>query len=85
MHFKQPFGMFHLIVWNNANIGRREMCAPELLNEFIPSWKFLPSPRNITIESGWRPLFYTWGVNILEFYEAGLFDGFFEAGNPLHE
>ncbi|KAJ7443041.1 hypothetical protein B0H11DRAFT_2251105 [Mycena galericulata] len=63
----------------------REMFVPDLLHALIPSWQCLPSPRNITIESGWRPLFYTWGANILEFYNAGLFDGFFEAGNPLHE
>lgn len=30
-------------------------------------------------------LFYTWGVNVLEFYESGLNDGFFERGNFLHE
>ncbi|KAJ7172053.1 hypothetical protein C8R46DRAFT_1073669 [Mycena filopes] len=63
----------------------REVFAPGLLHRLVPSWRFLPSPRNITIESGWRPLFYTWGVNILEFFNAGLFDGFFEAGNDLHE
>ncbi|KAJ7042660.1 hypothetical protein C8F04DRAFT_1076673 [Mycena alexandri] len=63
----------------------RETFAPDLLNQLIPSWRFLPSPHNITVESGWRPLFYTWGVNVLEFFNAGLFDGFFEAGNPLHE
>ncbi|KAJ7110708.1 hypothetical protein C8R43DRAFT_899479 [Mycena crocata] len=63
----------------------RETFAPDLLHSFIPSWQFLPSPRNITIESGWRPLFYTWGVNILHFYNQGRYDGFFEAGNVLHE
>ncbi|KAJ7796019.1 hypothetical protein B0H14DRAFT_2916904 [Mycena olivaceomarginata] len=41
--------------------------------------------RNITVESGWRPLFYTWGVNVLEFFESGLNDGFFEPGNIIHE
>ncbi|KAJ6609275.1 hypothetical protein B0H10DRAFT_2438663 [Mycena sp. CBHHK59/15] len=63
----------------------REMFAPDLLHSLIPSWQFLPSPRNITVESGWKILFYTWGVNILEFYNSGLFNGFFEAGNPIHE
>ena len=63
----------------------RALFAPDLLDKLIPSWQFLSSPRNITVESGWRPLFYTWGVNILEFFNAGLFDGFFEAGNHLHE
>ncbi|KAK7016113.1 hypothetical protein R3P38DRAFT_3321542 [Favolaschia claudopus] len=51
----------------------------------IPAWEFLLSTRNITIESGWRPLFYTWGVNVLEFYPSGLNDGFFEPGNVIHE
>ncbi|KAK7057068.1 hypothetical protein R3P38DRAFT_2498032 [Favolaschia claudopus] len=51
----------------------------------IPAWEFLSSTRNITIESGWRPLFYTWGVNVLEFYQSGLNDGFFEPGNVIHE
>ncbi|KAJ7700669.1 hypothetical protein B0H17DRAFT_856842, partial [Mycena rosella] len=50
-----------------------------------PSWMFLPSPRNITVESGWRTLFYTWGINILEFFEPGVIDGFFEPGNIIHE
>ncbi|KAJ6614416.1 hypothetical protein B0H10DRAFT_1803543, partial [Mycena sp. CBHHK59/15] len=63
----------------------REMFAPDLLHALVPSWAFLPSVRNITVESGWRVLFYSWGVNVLEFFNTGLFDGFFEAGNILHE
>ncbi|KAJ7707162.1 hypothetical protein B0H14DRAFT_3025469 [Mycena olivaceomarginata] len=59
--------------------------APDLLDTVIPAWMFLPSTRNITVESGWRPLFYTWGVNVLEFFESGLNDGFFEPGNIIHE
>ncbi|KAJ7792503.1 hypothetical protein B0H14DRAFT_2930834 [Mycena olivaceomarginata] len=44
----------------------RQHFAPDLLDTVIPAWMFLPSTRNITVESGWRPLFYTWGVNVLE-------------------
>ncbi|KAJ7826448.1 hypothetical protein B0H14DRAFT_2817192 [Mycena olivaceomarginata] len=44
----------------------RQHFAPDLLDTVIPAWMFLPSMRNITVESGWRPLFYTWGVNVLE-------------------
>ncbi|KAK7027209.1 hypothetical protein R3P38DRAFT_2527115 [Favolaschia claudopus] len=36
----------------------------------VPAWKFLESIHNITVESGWRPLFYKWGVNVLDFYFA---------------
>ncbi|KAJ7777976.1 hypothetical protein DFH07DRAFT_766191 [Mycena maculata] len=62
-----------------------EMFAPDLLDAVVPSWMFLPSPQNITVESGWRSLFYTWGVNVLEFYNSGLHGGFFEQGNIIHE
>lgn len=86
LHFKLPFGVLYppSILHNNDRVCR-EMFAPDLLHAFVPSWQVLPSPRNITVESGWRPLFYTWGNNILEFYYAGIFNGFFEAGNVLHE
>ncbi|KAF7373543.1 hypothetical protein MSAN_00564700 [Mycena sanguinolenta] len=63
----------------------RQQFAPDLDPSLIPPWMFLDSTRNITVESGWRPLFYTWGVNVLEFFQSGLDDGFFEPGNYIHE
>ncbi|KAJ6449360.1 hypothetical protein C8R45DRAFT_1130932 [Mycena sanguinolenta] len=65
--------------------GRKEQCAPDLDSALIPPWMFLESVRNITVESGWLPVFYTWGVNVLEFFQSGLDDGFFEPGNYIHE
>ncbi|KAK7001070.1 hypothetical protein R3P38DRAFT_2559293 [Favolaschia claudopus] len=50
----------------------------------VPVWMFLESTHNITVESGWRTLFYTWGVNVLDFFYAGI-DVFFEAGNIIHQ
>jgi hypothetical protein len=63
----------------------RAQYAPDLDEELIPPWMFLPSTQNITVESGWRTLFYTWGVNILEFFEPGRLNGFFQPGNYIHE
>ncbi|KAK7052603.1 hypothetical protein R3P38DRAFT_2861331 [Favolaschia claudopus] len=51
----------------------------------IPAWMFLESTHNITVESGWRPLFYTWGINVLEFYSAGMNDIFFKPANYIHQ
>jgi len=65
-------------------LSLREHSEPDLLQALIPGWQFLPSPRNITIERSWRPLFHVWGVNILEFYNTGRFSVFFEAGNDIH-
>ncbi|KAF8152977.1 hypothetical protein B0H34DRAFT_754101 [Crassisporium funariophilum] len=66
-------------------VALREHFEPGLLEALIPSWKFLPSTKNITIERGWRPLFHKWGVNILDFFYAGVNGGVFEAGNDLHK
>ncbi|KAJ6503958.1 hypothetical protein C8R45DRAFT_1186099 [Mycena sanguinolenta] len=63
----------------------REQYAPDLDPMLSPPWVFLESVRNITVESGWRVLFHTWGVNVLEFFQSGLDDGFFEPGNYIHE
>ncbi|KAL0575853.1 hypothetical protein V5O48_006125, partial [Marasmius crinis-equi] len=63
----------------------RETFAPDLLEELVPAWNFIPSYRNITIERSWRPVFETWGVNILEFYESGLYGGDYQAGNEVHD
>ena len=56
----------------------------DLSEALVPSWAFLSSPKNITVESGWRPLFYTWGVTVLQYYNAGRYDGTFEPENVLH-
>lgn len=62
-----------------------ERFAPDLDPEVVAPWRFVDSPRNITIERGWRPLFYKWGVNILHFYNAGRFGGDYHADNVLHQ
>ncbi|KAK7051281.1 hypothetical protein VNI00_004781 [Paramarasmius palmivorus] len=57
----------------------------DLLEELIPSWRFVRSYRNITIERSWRPVFERWGVNILDFFDYGLLTGIFFPGDPVHE
>ncbi|KAF5379743.1 hypothetical protein D9615_005816 [Tricholomella constricta] len=63
----------------------RDHFAPDLLKALVPAWRFLESPKNITIERGWRPLFHTWGVNILQFYYAGIHGAYYEAQNEVHK
>jgi len=66
-----------------THISCSDHFAPDLI-QLVPAWNFSDSPRNITVECGWRPLFYTWGMNILDFYYSGVNNGFYEAGNDLH-
>jgi len=68
-----------------VHVSCREHFAPDLLTRLIPTWSFVPSPRNITVERGWRPLFEKWGVNILSFYYGGLHSDFYEPDNELHK
>lgn len=85
--FLQRFGK-HTIYSNymdvNATPCLREHFAPDLVEALVPTWNFLQSFRNITIERSWRPVFETWGVNILTFYNSGLYGGDFEQGNEIH-
>ncbi|KAF9006806.1 hypothetical protein BDZ89DRAFT_1079590 [Hymenopellis radicata] len=62
----------------------REVFAPELIEALIPSWRFLESYRNITVERSWRPTFTKWGQNALDFYSRGLLGGTFEPANDVH-
>ncbi|KAJ3791499.1 hypothetical protein GGU11DRAFT_751664 [Lentinula aff. detonsa] len=63
----------------------RQHFAPDLVEELIPSWNFLVSYRNITVERSWRPVFEKWGVNILTFYNTGLYSGDFKPDDELHK
>ncbi|KAJ3897859.1 hypothetical protein F5879DRAFT_1026797 [Lentinula edodes] len=63
----------------------RQVFTPDLIEELIPTWNFLPSYRNITIERSWRPVFEKWGVNVLSFYNAGRYGGDFRQGDDLHQ
>ncbi|KZS95046.1 hypothetical protein SISNIDRAFT_452364 [Sistotremastrum niveocremeum HHB9708] len=62
----------------------RTYFAPDLMDQLIPAWRMLPSPRNITIERAWRPLFYKWGVTILHYWEKGPADGGYNSNLQLH-
>ncbi|KZS89724.1 hypothetical protein SISNIDRAFT_416609, partial [Sistotremastrum niveocremeum HHB9708] len=64
--------------------GLRAYFAPDLVDQLVPAWRMLPSPRNITIERAWRPLFYKWGVTILHHWEKGPADGGFNPNHRLH-
>ncbi|KZP22478.1 hypothetical protein FIBSPDRAFT_1017748 [Athelia psychrophila] len=66
-------------------IALRELFAPDLDVNLIPPWIFLSSPRNITIERGWRPLFEKWGMNILFFFNQGALGGFYKPNDYLHK
>ncbi|KAK1216328.1 hypothetical protein PQX77_021051 [Marasmius sp. AFHP31] len=61
------------------------MFAPNLLSQAIPSWQETYSYRNITIERSWRPVFKTWGQNVLTYHNSGLFGGVYQTGNAIHE
>ncbi|KAJ3771813.1 hypothetical protein FB446DRAFT_82805 [Lentinula raphanica] len=63
----------------------RQHFAPDLVEELIPSWNFLVSYRNITVERSWRAVFEKWGVNILTFYNTGLYSGNFKRDDELHK
>jgi len=58
--------------------------APELDREVVPPYRYTTSPRNITVERQWRPLFQKWGKNILAAYNAGRYSVDFDAGNYMH-
>ena len=62
-----------------------ELFAPDFDIEVIPAWKFLPSPRNITVERGWRLLMDQWGITVLYWFEKGRYDGFYHENNILHQ
>ncbi|KAH9838971.1 uncharacterized protein C8Q71DRAFT_746953 [Rhodofomes roseus] len=62
----------------------RQKYAPELDSDVIPAYRYTSSPRNITVERQWRPLFQKWGVNVLAVYNAGRYSADFDAGNYMH-
>uniref|UniRef100_A0A0W0ETQ1 Uncharacterized protein n=1 Tax=Moniliophthora roreri TaxID=221103 RepID=A0A0W0ETQ1_MONRR len=39
----------------------------------------------VLYEHSWRPVFEKWGVNILDFYEKGLYGGTFFLADPIHD
>lgn len=61
-----------------------EVFGPDFDVKVIPPWQFLPSPRNITIERGWRTLMEKWGNNILHYFFMGRDNGWFHANNDVH-
>ena len=69
------------------NSPDRKTYAPHLDVGEVPAYVHTKSTRNITIERGWRPLFYTWGVNILHFYDSGRYgpSSVYREGDIVHE
>ncbi|EPS95494.1 hypothetical protein FOMPIDRAFT_1025788 [Fomitopsis schrenkii] len=62
----------------------RTTYAPELDVNTIPPYRFTTSPRNITVERQWRPLFQKWGKNILVAYNEGRYSDYYDAGNYMN-
>lgn len=87
MHFKSPLGIYDITlqILPLTRTFDRELFAPDLDVNLIPPWIFLSSPRNITIERGWRPLFEKWGMNILFFFNQGALGGFYKPNDYLHK
>lgn len=88
MHFNALYGkvtcssLFSILLsW----LFYSEVFAPDFDQDAVPAWQFLPSPRNITIERGWRVLMDKWGTNILYYYNSGRYDGFYHPNNELHQ
>lgn len=62
----------------------RQAFAPDLDQDLVPAYVYLPSTRNIVIERSWRPFLEKLGRNIQHHWAHGRMAAGFIDGNHVH-